>query len=98
MNRTKRKVSSTFKREIPLEFQERIYPLADINKRRMRHRRMTVATGYHCLLARGTSKMQALVAVMRKLLHAIFGIFKHHQPYNGAKLFPYPIPQEVIAA
>ena len=27
MNRTKRKVSCTFKREIPLEFQERIYPL-----------------------------------------------------------------------
>ena len=40
--------------------------------------------------------MQALVAVMRKLLHAIFGIFKSLQPYDGAKLFPYPIPQEVI--
>ena len=32
--------------------------------------------------------MQALVAVMRKLLHAIFGMFKHHQPYDGSKLFP----------
>ena len=52
---------------------------------------------YQRLLARGKTKMQALVAVMRKLLHAIFGIFKHLQPYDGAKLFPHPIPQEVIA-
>ena len=51
---------------------------------------------YQRLLARGKTKMQALVAVMRKLLHAIFGIFKHLQPYDGAKLFPQPIPQEVI--
>lgn len=50
---------------------------------------------YQHLLARGKTKMQALVAVMRKLLHAIFGIFKSLQPYDGAKLFPYPIPQEV---
>ena len=25
---------------------------------------------------------------MRKLLHAIFGMFKHRQAYDGAKLFP----------
>lgn len=50
---------------------------------------------YQRLLARGKTKMQALVAVMRKLLHAIFGICKSLQPYDGAKLFPYPIPQEV---
>jgi hypothetical protein len=29
------------------------------------------------LLERGKTKRQALVAVMRKLLHAIFGMFKH---------------------
>jgi len=52
---------------------------------------------YQRLLARGKTKMQALVAVMRKLLHAIFGIFKHHQPYDGAKLFALPSLQEVIA-
>ena len=51
---------------------------------------------YQRLLARGKTKMQALVAVMRKLLHAIFGIFKHHRPYDGAQLFAIPIPQEVI--
>jgi hypothetical protein len=32
--------------------------------------------------------MQALMAVARKLLHAIFGIFKTNTPYDGAKLFP----------
>ena len=52
---------------------------------------------YQRLLARGKTKMQALVAVMRKLLHAIFGIFKHHRPYDGAQLFSIPIPQEVIS-
>ena len=42
---------------------------------------------YQHLLAKGKPKMQALVAVMRKLLHAIFGMFKHRQPYDGSKLF-----------
>lgn len=43
---------------------------------------------YQRLLDRGKSKLQALVAVMRKLLHAIFGLFKHRQFYDGSKLFP----------
>jgi transposase len=43
-------------------------------------------------LARGKLKMQALAAVMRKLLHAIFGTFKHHQLYSGSKVFPLPAP------
>jgi transposase len=42
---------------------------------------------YQHLLDHGKAKLQALVAVMRKLLHAIFGMFKHHQPYDGSKLF-----------
>ena len=45
---------------------------------------------YYHLLARGKAKMQALVAVMRKLLHAIFGMFKHQQPFQGARLFALP--------
>ena len=32
--------------------------------------------------------MVALVAVMRKLLHAIFGMLKHDAPFDGAKLCP----------
>ena len=31
--------------------------------------------------------MPALVAVMRKLLHAFHAMFKAHQPYDGSKLF-----------
>jgi len=42
---------------------------------------------YHHLLERGKAKLQALVAVMRKLLHAIFGMFKHDTPYDGSKLY-----------
>ena len=42
---------------------------------------------YQHLLARGKFKMQALVAVMRKLLHALHAMFKTHQPYDGSKLF-----------
>jgi transposase len=43
---------------------------------------------YQRLVARGKSKLQALVAVMRKLLHAAWGMFHHDQPYDGAKLCP----------
>ena len=42
---------------------------------------------YQHLLAHGKFKMQALVAVMRKLLHALHAMFKTHQPYDGSKLF-----------
>lgn len=45
---------------------------------------------YQHLLAKGKLKMQALVAVMRKLLHAIFGMFKHQQAYDGSKVFRLP--------
>lgn len=43
---------------------------------------------YRQLLARHKAKMQALIAVARKLLHAIYGLFKTNTPYNGSKLFP----------
>jgi len=43
---------------------------------------------YQHLLAKGKVKMQALVAVMRKLLHALHAMFRTHQPYDGSKLFP----------
>jgi len=59
-----------------------------------------LAAFYQHLLAKGKFKMQALVAVMRKLLHAIHAMFKNHQPYDGSKLFQLrPIPaQEVPSA
>jgi len=40
---------------------------------------------YEKLLARGKKPMQALVAVMRKLLHAIHGMFHHDADFDGAK-------------
>lgn len=43
---------------------------------------------YQHLQALGKCKMIALVAVMRKLLHAIFGMFKHDALFDGAKLYP----------
>lgn len=47
---------------------------------------------YHLLQARNKTKMQALIAVARKMLHAIFGIFKTGSAYDAAKLFPQLIP------
>jgi transposase len=47
---------------------------------------------YAHLLGRGKLKMQALVAVMRKLLHAIYGMFRHALPFDGSKA--YRLPQE----
>ena len=42
---------------------------------------------YQKLLARGKKPMQALVAVMRKLLHAIYGMFRHDADFDGTKFF-----------
>jgi transposase len=43
---------------------------------------------YQVLLARHKAKLQALMAVARKLLHAIFGMFRAGTDYDGARLFP----------
>lgn len=43
---------------------------------------------YLHLQAAGKCKMVALVAVMRKLLHAIFGMFKHDAVFDGARIYP----------
>jgi transposase len=43
---------------------------------------------YQTLRTRHKSGLQALMAVERKLLHAIYGIFKSGQPYDGKRLFP----------
>jgi len=51
---------------------------------------------YRHLLARGKSKRPALIAVARKLLHAIYGMFRSHQPYNGARVFSLSAPAQVV--
>jgi len=61
-----------------------LYMPALVAARHQPHRRAF----YLGLLTRGKAKLPALVAVMRKLLHAIYGMFRHDQPFDGAKLFP----------
>jgi len=43
---------------------------------------------YQTLVLRGKARLQAIVAVMRKLLHALCAIFRTNQPYDGSKLCP----------
>ncbi len=42
---------------------------------------------YEKLLAKGKTKIQAFIAVMRKLLHAIHGMLRHDQDFEGEKFF-----------
>ena len=44
---------------------------------------------YAALLGRHKSKRAALVALMRKQLHAICGVWRTKTPYDGARLFPH---------
>jgi transposase len=54
-----------------------------------------VAAYYEKLLARGKPKMVAITAVMRKLLHALWGMLHHRQEWDGDKF--YRINQSEIA-
>jgi len=47
---------------------------------------------YDRLVHRGKPKVKANVAVMRKLLHAIYGVFKSNSAFDATKCFPAPIP------
>ena len=42
---------------------------------------------YDKLIGKGKKPLQAIVAIMRKLLLAIWGMFKHNQPWNGEKFY-----------
>jgi transposase len=48
---------------------------------------------YELLQSRHKAKLQALIAVARKLLHAIYGIFRSQTAYDGRKLFPSLTPE-----
>ena len=41
----------------------------------------------HLVVDNGKTKMQAKVAVMRKLLHAIHGMLKSDASFDGAKFY-----------
>jgi transposase len=46
-----------------------------------------VGAFYEKLLRKGKPKMVAIVAVMRKLLHAIYGMLKHGEDFDGEKFY-----------
>jgi transposase len=52
---------------------------------------------YQRLLGRGKAPLQAVVAVMRKLLHAFFAMFQFHQPYDGSRLCPAVLALDPVA-
>ncbi len=45
-------------------------------------------TFYQRQVGRGKARLQAVIAVMRKLLHGLFAMFRLNQSYDGSKLFP----------
>ena len=51
---------------------------------------------YERLLARGKTPRVAQVAVMRKLLHAVYGMLKHDRDFDGEKF--YRMPEMAAAA
>lgn len=51
-----------------------------------------VGAFYRRLIAKGLEPLQAIAAVMRKLLHAISAVLRHRTPYDPQKLFKQPIP------
>jgi transposase len=52
---------------------------------------------YQRLLSRGKARLQAVVAVMRKLLHALFAMFRSNQSYDGSKLCPIELTNKFAA-
>jgi transposase len=46
-----------------------------------------IAAFYNKLIRSGKKPMQANVAVMRKLLHSIYGMFNHKQDFRGHKFY-----------
>lgn len=50
-----------------------------------------VGAFYDKLIARGKKPMVAIVAVMRKLLHSIYGMLKHNSDFDGDKFYQMPV-------
>ncbi len=65
-----------------------LYMTALVAARRDRH----FAAFYAALLQRNKAKRAALVAVMRKQLHAICGVWGSGEPFDGSRLFPHLTP------
>jgi len=52
-----------------------------------RHDRHVNGYYRHLIEDRGLKKIQAVCAVMRKLLHAIHGMLKSRQPFDGSRFY-----------
>jgi len=55
-----------------------------------RHDRHVNGYYRHLVEARGLKKMQAICAVMRKLLHAIHGMLRSRQPFDSRRFYALP--------
>lgn len=53
-------------------------------------RQENVKAFYDKLIAKGKKPLQAIVAVMRKLLHAIWGVWTYDQDFDGDKFYKIP--------
>jgi transposase len=52
---------------------------------------------YQRLLSRGKARLQTVEAVMGKLLHALFAMFRSNQSYDGSKLCPIELTNRLAA-
>jgi transposase len=50
-----------------------------------------VSAYFQHLLANGKKPLQAVCAVMRKLLHAIHGMLKHNEPFDNSRFYAIPV-------
>jgi transposase len=57
-----------------------------------RHEPQVKAYYHHLIETRGLKKMQAICAVMRKLLHALHGMLSARQPFDGSRFYAAPAP------
>lgn len=51
-----------------------------------------IQAAYQALLARGKKKKVALIAIMRRMLHAIWGMLHHQQDFNPHLFHASPLP------
>lgn len=58
------------------------------------HHEPAIRAYYQRLVDRGKPKKLALVAVMRKLLHAFHGMLHHRQPFDGNRFFQPPMEEQ----
>lgn len=81
-----------------IEKRERISKVGNVRLRRALYMPALVAIQwepnvgafYEKLLARGKKPIVAVVAVMRKLLHSIYGMLQHDEDFDGDKFYQMP--------